>query len=195
MPLTSWQQAREQGSALCAACAADECHAVCRHRDLRRSKGSSESSSACCRLCAGALRSTDPDRVVLKKAVLTGFPVKVHKKKAVVRWMFHSPEDVRWFRPVDLWTKHGRQGRIKVKRRVVLTHLSWGLVITEVVASSAPYAADDDGLCCEHRLCACDSADGWTAYAVNTAYDLTGPWLDVIDLVLMCRSQWALTAR
>ena len=63
---------------------------------------------------AGALRSTDPDRVVLKKVVLTGFPVKVHKKKAVVRWMFHAPEDVRWFRPVDLWTKHGRQGRIKV---------------------------------------------------------------------------------
>jgi pre-rRNA-processing protein TSR1 len=51
----------------------------------------------------------------LKKVVLTGFPVKVHKKKAVVRWMFHAPEDVRYFRPVDLWTKHGRQGRIKVK--------------------------------------------------------------------------------
>ena len=66
-------------------------------------------------MSAGALRSTDPDRVVLKKVVLTGFPVKVHKKKAVVRWMFHAPEDVRWFRPVDLWTKHGRQGRIKVR--------------------------------------------------------------------------------
>ena len=52
---------------------------------------------------------------MLKKVVLTGFPVKVHKKKAVVRWMFHGPEDVRWFRPVDLWTKHGRQGRIKVR--------------------------------------------------------------------------------
>ena len=54
---------------------------------------------------------------MLKKVVLTGFPVKVHKKKAVVRWMFHAPEDVRWFRPVDLWTKHGRQGRIKVRPR------------------------------------------------------------------------------
>ena len=64
---------------------------------------------------AGALRSTDPDRVVLKKLVLTGFPVKVHKYKAVVRWMFHSPEDVRWFRPLDLFTKYGRRGRIKVR--------------------------------------------------------------------------------
>lgn len=63
----------------------------------------------------GALRSTDPDRVVLKKLVLTGFPVKVHKYKAVIRWMFHSPEDVRWFRPLDLFTKYGRRGRIKVR--------------------------------------------------------------------------------
>ena len=64
--------------------------------------------------CAGTLRSCDPDRVVLKKIVLSGYPVKVHKKKAVVRWMFHNPEDVRWFKPLELWTKYGRRGRIKV---------------------------------------------------------------------------------
>ncbi|DBA66726.1 TPA: hypothetical protein ACH3X2_001875 [Trebouxia sp. C0005] len=62
---------------------------------------------------AGTLRSCDPDRVVLKKIVLSGYPVKVHKKKAVVRWMFHNPEDVRWFKPLELWTKYGRRGRIK----------------------------------------------------------------------------------
>ena len=62
----------------------------------------------------GTLRSCDPDRVVLKKIVLSGYPVKVHKKKAVVRWMFHNPEDVRWFKPLELWTKYGRRGRIKV---------------------------------------------------------------------------------
>ena len=62
----------------------------------------------------GSLRSCNPDRVVLKKITLSGYPVKVHKKKAVVRWMFHSPDDVRWFRPLELWTKHGRRGRIKV---------------------------------------------------------------------------------
>ncbi|KAK9814203.1 hypothetical protein WJX72_002201 [[Myrmecia] bisecta] len=61
----------------------------------------------------GSLRSCDPDRVTLKKLVLSGYPVKVQKKKAVVRWMFHNPEDVRWFRPLNLWTKYGRRGRIK----------------------------------------------------------------------------------
>ncbi len=65
-------------------------------------------------LVTGTLRSCDPDRVVLKKIVLSGYPVKVHKKKAVVRWMFHNPEDVRWFKPLELWTKYGRRGRIKV---------------------------------------------------------------------------------
>lgn len=63
---------------------------------------------------AGALRSCDPDRVILKRIVLSGYPVRVHKKKAVVRWMFHNPEDIRWFRPLELWTKHGLRGRIKV---------------------------------------------------------------------------------
>ena len=52
--------------------------------------------------------------MVLKKVVLSGYPVRVHKLKAVVRWMFYTPEDIRWFRPLELWTKHGRRGRIKV---------------------------------------------------------------------------------
>ena len=62
---------------------------------------------------AGGVRGADPDRVILKKVVLSGYPVKVHKRKAVVRWMFHDPADVRWFRPVELWSKGGRRGRIK----------------------------------------------------------------------------------
>lgn len=64
-------------------------------------------------VATGALRNCDPDRIVLKKIVLSGYPVKVHKMKAVVKFMFHSPEDIKWFQPVDLWTKHGRRGRIK----------------------------------------------------------------------------------
>ncbi|KAI3432659.1 hypothetical protein D9Q98_004203 [Chlorella vulgaris] len=64
-------------------------------------------------VASGSLRSCDPDRIVLKKIVLSGYPVKVHKTKAVVRFMFHNPDDVRWFRPVEVWTKGGRRGRIR----------------------------------------------------------------------------------
>lgn len=45
---------------------------------------------------------------------------QVHKSKAVVRFMFHSPDDVRWFRPVELWTKAGRRGRIREPVRALL---------------------------------------------------------------------------
>ncbi|BAF28091.1 uncharacterized protein [Oryza sativa Japonica Group] len=61
----------------------------------------------------GSLKSVDPDRIILKKIVLTGYPQRVSKLKAVVRYMFYNPEDVKWFKPVELWTKHGRRGRIK----------------------------------------------------------------------------------
>ncbi|KAM0915889.1 hypothetical protein ACQ4PT_010544 [Festuca glaucescens] len=61
----------------------------------------------------GSMKSVDPDQVILKKIVLTGYPQRVSKLKAIVRYMFHNPEDVRWFKPVELWSKHGRRGRIK----------------------------------------------------------------------------------
>ncbi|CAD6334829.1 unnamed protein product [Miscanthus lutarioriparius] len=61
----------------------------------------------------GTLKSVDPDQIILKKIVLTGYPQRVSKLKAIVRYMFHNPDDVKWFKPVELWTKHGRRGRIK----------------------------------------------------------------------------------
>ncbi|KAJ4702261.1 pre-rRNA-processing protein TSR1-like [Melia azedarach] len=64
-------------------------------------------------VAVGSLRSIDPDRIILKKIILTGYPQRVSKKKATVRYMFHNPEDVRWFKPVEVWTKCGRRGRIK----------------------------------------------------------------------------------
>lgn len=48
-------------------------------------------------VAAGTHRGAQPERVVVKKLVLTGYPVKVHKKRAVVRYMFYNPDDIRWF--------------------------------------------------------------------------------------------------
>ncbi|KAF0695474.1 Aste57867_13717 [Aphanomyces stellatus] len=64
-------------------------------------------------LASGTLLNVDPDRIVLKRVVVTGTPVRVKRRKAVVRYMFHSPDDVRWFKPVELTTKHGMTGHIK----------------------------------------------------------------------------------
>ncbi|KAB5557761.1 hypothetical protein DKX38_008670 [Salix brachista] len=72
-----------------------------------------EGSAAPALAAVGSLRCIDPDRIILKKIVLTGYPQRVSKLKASVRYMFHSPEDVRWFKPVEVYTKCGRHGRIK----------------------------------------------------------------------------------
>jgi len=49
----------------------------------------------------------NPNRIVLKRAVLTGLPARTHKRKAVIKYMFHNPDDVRYFKPAQLTTKHG----------------------------------------------------------------------------------------
>eukprot|EP00698_Gefionella_okellyi_P018483 TRINITY_DN5542_c0_g1_i1.p1 TRINITY_DN5542_c0_g1~~TRINITY_DN5542_c0_g1_i1.p1 ORF type:complete len:816 (-),score=150.03 TRINITY_DN5542_c0_g1_i1:83-2530(-) len=64
----------------------------------------------------GSVIGVDPDRVILRKCVLSGFPYKVHKRYAVVRYMFWNADDVRWFKPIELWTKHGLRGYIREPR-------------------------------------------------------------------------------
>eukprot|EP00455_Lapot_gusevi_P042006 TRINITY_DN4937_c0_g1_i1.p1 TRINITY_DN4937_c0_g1~~TRINITY_DN4937_c0_g1_i1.p1 ORF type:complete len:369 (-),score=103.76 TRINITY_DN4937_c0_g1_i1:75-1124(-) len=64
-------------------------------------------------VATGHLMGANPMRINIKRIILTGYPVRVHKRHAVVRYMFFRPEDVRWFMPVKLRTKHGLVGEIR----------------------------------------------------------------------------------
>ena len=72
----------------------------------------SNTNSRCQLVAVGSMLGADADRIVVKRIVLTGYPVRVHKRHATVKYMFYDPEDVKWFKPAGLYTKHGLQGNI-----------------------------------------------------------------------------------
>lgn len=61
----------------------------------------------------GTFLNCDHTRVMAQRAVLTGHPVKIHKKLVTIRYMFFNPDDINWFKAVPLFTKSGRTGFIK----------------------------------------------------------------------------------
>jgi pre-rRNA-processing protein TSR1 len=64
-------------------------------------------------VATGSVMSVDPNRVVVKRVILTAHPYKIHKSFVVLRYMFFNREDILWFKPVELRTKYGRKGHIR----------------------------------------------------------------------------------
>ncbi|EWM27209.1 pre-rrna-processing protein tsr1 [Nannochloropsis gaditana] len=64
-------------------------------------------------VATGTLHTVDPDRIILKRILLTGYPIRVKRRSAVVKHMFYNPEDVKWFKPAELSTKLGAAGHIR----------------------------------------------------------------------------------
>jgi len=63
-------------------------------------------------VATGNLHSFDAKRLIIKRILLTGYPIKIHKRKSVIRYMFFDPKDINYFKPIELNTKEGLRGNI-----------------------------------------------------------------------------------
>lgn len=64
-------------------------------------------------VATGIAMAPNPMKCILKRIMLTGYPLRCHKKKATIRYMFFNPTDIKYFKPVELQTRAGLRGRIK----------------------------------------------------------------------------------
>lgn len=58
-------------------------------------------------VATGIALTPDPLKIILKRIILTGYPLRCHKKRATIRYMFFDPKDIKYFKPVELYTKNG----------------------------------------------------------------------------------------
>ena len=75
--------------------------------------GAGPSGSGPTLVATGTILGAAPDKLVLKRVLLTGLPVACKNNKAVVKFMFYNPDDVRWFQKLQLTTKHGLTGNFR----------------------------------------------------------------------------------
>ncbi len=81
----------------------------------------------------GVSMEANDKKIILKKIVLTGYPVKIKKKKAIVRYMFFQPSDINYFKPIQLTTKKGLRGNI---RESVGTHGYMKCIFSDFIKSN-----------------------------------------------------------
>lgn len=64
-------------------------------------------------VATGTLLPPSTTRIISKRILLTGHPIKIHKRTVTIRYMFFNPQDVAYFKPVQLHTKYGKVGHIQ----------------------------------------------------------------------------------